>query len=111
MDDLFEIGRVPAVQKLILREGLLDGSYRTVTGKTLAENLADIPDLAARPPSGPGFSLLRAQHGSVSARRAEGCCRSPSPYSRVMRSWYSNRRLSSCSGVLRSEAKPSGTSV
>jgi dihydroxy-acid dehydratase len=47
MEDLFEIGGVPAVQKLMLREGLLDGSCRTVTGKTLAENLAELPDLAA----------------------------------------------------------------
>src|SRR5262245_28158427 len=99
MDDLFEIGGVPAVQKLMLREGLLDGSCHTVTGKTLAENLADIPDLAAGPPSGPGFSPPRAQCGSVSARRAEGCCRSPSLYSRVMRNWCNNGRLRSCSGV------------
>jgi dihydroxy-acid dehydratase len=47
MEDLYEIGGVPAVQKLMLREGLLDGSCRTVTGKTLAENLAEVPDLAA----------------------------------------------------------------
>jgi dihydroxy-acid dehydratase len=47
MEDLFEIGGVPAVQKLMLREGLLDGSCLTVTGKTLAENVAEIPDLKA----------------------------------------------------------------
>jgi dihydroxy-acid dehydratase len=45
MEDLFEIGGVPAVQKLMLREGLLDGSCLTVTGKSLAENVAEIPDL------------------------------------------------------------------
>jgi dihydroxy-acid dehydratase len=47
MEDLFEIGGVPAVQKLMLREGLLDGSCMTVTGKTLAENVEAIPDLKA----------------------------------------------------------------
>jgi dihydroxy-acid dehydratase len=38
MEDLFEVGGVPAVQKLMLEAGLLDGSCMTVTGKTLAEN-------------------------------------------------------------------------
>jgi dihydroxy-acid dehydratase len=47
MEDLFAVGGVPAVQKLMLREGLLDGSCLTVTGKTLAENVADVPDLTA----------------------------------------------------------------
>jgi dihydroxy-acid dehydratase len=45
MEDLFEVGGVPAVQKMLLRDGLLDGSCLTVTGKTLAENLADAPEL------------------------------------------------------------------
>jgi dihydroxy-acid dehydratase len=47
MEDLFEVGGVPAVQRLMLREGLLDGSCLTVTGKTLAENAAEAPDLTA----------------------------------------------------------------
>jgi dihydroxy-acid dehydratase len=47
MEDLFEVGGVPAVQKLMLREGLLDGSCLTVTGKTLAENVAEAADLVA----------------------------------------------------------------
>jgi dihydroxy-acid dehydratase len=47
MEDLFQVGGVPAVQKLMLREGLLDGSGLTVTGKTLAENVAELPDLTA----------------------------------------------------------------
>jgi dihydroxy-acid dehydratase len=46
MEDLFEVGGVPAVQKLMLREGLLDGSCLTVTGRTLAENVAEASDLA-----------------------------------------------------------------
>ncbi len=43
MNDLHEIGGTPAVMKFLLDEGLLDGSCMTVTGKTLAENLADLP--------------------------------------------------------------------
>jgi dihydroxy-acid dehydratase len=47
MQDLHTIGGTPAVMKLLLAEGLLDGSCITVTGKTLAENLQDLPGLAA----------------------------------------------------------------
>ncbi len=46
MEDLWEVGGVPAVQKMLLREGFLHGDCLTVTGKTLAENLEDAPDLA-----------------------------------------------------------------
>lgn len=46
MQDLHNIGGTPAVMKLLLAEGFLDGSCITVTGKTLAENLADLPELA-----------------------------------------------------------------
>lgn len=45
MEDLYNAGGVPAVQKLLLKEGLLDGSCLTVTGKTLEENVADLPGL------------------------------------------------------------------
>jgi len=45
MEDLYNMGGVPAVQKLLLKEGLIDGSCMTVTGKTLEENIADLPDL------------------------------------------------------------------
>ena len=45
MEDLYEIGGVPAVQKLLLKEGLLDGNCITVTGKTLAENIENLPGL------------------------------------------------------------------
>ena len=45
MEDLYEVGGVPGVQRLLLREGLLHGDCLTVTGKTLAENLEDLPDL------------------------------------------------------------------
>jgi dihydroxy-acid dehydratase len=45
MEDLYAVGGVPAVQRMLLREGLLHGDCLTVTGKTLAENLEDLPDL------------------------------------------------------------------
>ncbi len=47
MEDLYQVGGVPAVQKLLLREGLLHGDAVTVTGKTLAENLDALPELEA----------------------------------------------------------------
>ncbi|MDA0242396.1 MAG: dihydroxy-acid dehydratase [Chloroflexi bacterium] len=45
-EDLHMVGGTPAVMKYLLAEGLLHGDCLTVTGKTLAENLADVPDLA-----------------------------------------------------------------
>jgi dihydroxy-acid dehydratase len=43
MEDLHRVGGTPAVMKLMLERGLLDGSCLTVTGRTLAENLAELP--------------------------------------------------------------------
>jgi dihydroxy-acid dehydratase len=45
MQDLNDVGGVPGVMKMLLAEGLLNGDCITVTGKTIAENLAEIPDL------------------------------------------------------------------
>jgi len=45
MEDLHYIGGTPAVLKYLLEKGLIDGSCMTVTGKTLAENLRDLPGL------------------------------------------------------------------
>ena len=45
MEDLWEVGGVPAVMKLLLGAGLLHGDSLTVTGKTVAENLAEAADL------------------------------------------------------------------
>ncbi len=45
MQDLHQYGGVPAVMKYLLKEGLLHGDCLTVTGKTMAENLASVPDL------------------------------------------------------------------
>lgn len=47
MEDLHKVGGVPAVMKYLLQQGLLDGSCLTVTGKTLAENLAGVAELQA----------------------------------------------------------------
>jgi len=44
-EELHEVGGTPAVMKLLLAEGLLNGDCLTVTGKTIAENLADLPGL------------------------------------------------------------------
>ncbi len=45
MEDLFNIGGVPAVMKFLLKNGMIHGDCLTVTGKTIAENYADAPDL------------------------------------------------------------------
>ncbi len=45
MQDLHQYGGLPAVMKYLLPKGLLHGDCLTVTGKTLAENLATVPDL------------------------------------------------------------------
>src|SRR5690349_23505581 len=45
MQDLHKYGGVPAVMKYLLEQGFLHGDCLTVTGKTIAENLADVPSL------------------------------------------------------------------
>jgi dihydroxy-acid dehydratase len=68
MQDLSDVGGVPAVMKLLLAEGLLHGDCLTVTGKTLAENIDSLPALtpgqkviypfrAPLKPSGPLYVL------------------------------------------------------
>jgi len=46
MEDVHRAGGTPAVMKYLLEHDLLDGSCMTVTGRTLAENLAELPGLA-----------------------------------------------------------------
>ena len=58
MEDLHRVGGVPGVMKMLLAEGFLHGDCMTVTGKTVRENLKDLPGLQAgqqivRPPSNP----------------------------------------------------------
>jgi dihydroxy-acid dehydratase len=53
MEDLHAVGGTPAVMKYLLAKGALHGDCITVTGKTLAENLAPLPGLA------PGQAIVR----------------------------------------------------
>ncbi len=58
MEDLHQAGGVPAVIKMLLDEGLVHGDCVTVTGKTVRENMNDLPGLKpgqqiVRPPSNP----------------------------------------------------------
>ncbi len=46
MEDLHNVGGVPAVMKYLLEADLINGDCLTVTGKTLAENLRDVPGLS-----------------------------------------------------------------
>ena len=46
MEDLHNIGGIPAVMKRLLQEGFLHGDCLTVTGKTVKENLVEVPELA-----------------------------------------------------------------
>jgi dihydroxy-acid dehydratase len=52
-EDLHSIGGTPAVMKYLLDEGLMKGDCMTITGKTLAENVASLPGLKA------GQSIVR----------------------------------------------------
>ncbi|MGC1272724.1 MAG: dihydroxy-acid dehydratase [Planctomycetaceae bacterium] len=77
MEDVHTIGGTPAVIKFLLAEGLLDGSCLTVTGKTLAENVADLPGLKdgqkiIRPISDPikKTGHIRIMRGNVSPEGA-----------------------------------------
>ncbi|MEQ8847652.1 dihydroxy-acid dehydratase [Botrimarina sp.] len=45
-EDLHKVGGTPAVLKMLLEEGLIEGDCMTVTGKTLAENLEPLPGLS-----------------------------------------------------------------
>jgi dihydroxy-acid dehydratase len=61
MEDLHSVGGTPAVMRMLLRSGLLDGDCLTVTGKTLAENLEQLPDLSA------GQQIIRSLDTPVKA--------------------------------------------
>ena len=54
MEDLHNAGGIPAVMKMLLAEGVLHGNCLTVTGKTVAENLRDLPELS------PGQQIVHA---------------------------------------------------
>ena len=61
MEDLHRVGGTPAVLRLLLAHGALDGDCLTCTGRTLAENLANWPDLA------PGQTVIRPWHDPIKA--------------------------------------------
>jgi len=46
MEDLHKVGGTPAVMKYLLEQGLLHGDCMSVTGKTIAENVREVPGLA-----------------------------------------------------------------
>ncbi|MFN7725349.1 MAG: dihydroxy-acid dehydratase, partial [Rubrivivax sp.] len=75
--DLHKAGGIPAVMKELLKAGLLHGDCITITGKTVAENLADVPDLSPeqqviQPVSSPVYAQghLAILKGNLSP---EGC--------------------------------------
>jgi dihydroxy-acid dehydratase len=53
MEDVHAVGGTPAVMKYLLERGVLEGGCTTVTGRTLAENLSELPGLT------PGQSVVR----------------------------------------------------
>src|SRR5438552_697629 len=58
MEDLHAVGGIPAVLQMLLDAGFIHGGCRTVTGKTVEENVRDLPGLTpgqaiVRPPSNP----------------------------------------------------------
>jgi dihydroxy-acid dehydratase len=79
MEDLHQVGGTPALMKYLLAEGLLDGSCLTVTGRTLAENLAPLPGFSAgqrviRPLSDPikATGHIQILHGTLAPEGAVG---------------------------------------
>jgi dihydroxy-acid dehydratase len=50
MEDLHKVGGIPAVIKMLLAEGMLNGDCMTVTGKTVRENVKDLPALTPGQP-------------------------------------------------------------
>ncbi len=61
MEDLHNVGGIPAVMRYLLGEGMLDGDCMTVTGRTIAENLADVPGLSE------GQPIVRPLHEPIKA--------------------------------------------
>lgn len=61
MEDVDRVGGTPAVMKYLLAEGLLDGSCLTVTGRTVAENLAELPGLVH------GQDVIRSRRSPLKA--------------------------------------------
>ncbi len=45
MEDLWRVGGIPSIMKMLLQRGMIHGNCMTVTGKTIAENYKNAPDL------------------------------------------------------------------
>ncbi|KAJ6439858.1 dihydroxy-acid dehydratase [Purpureocillium lavendulum] len=61
MEDLYGVGGTPSVLKMLIARGLIDGSIMTVTGRTLADNVADWPSLD------PGQQIIRPLENPIKA--------------------------------------------
>jgi dihydroxy-acid dehydratase len=61
MEDLQAAGGLPAVIKMLLDAGMIDGSCMTVTGKTVAENVKDLPGLT------PGQQIIQPLTSPIKA--------------------------------------------
>jgi dihydroxy-acid dehydratase len=61
-EDLHGVGGTPALMRYLLERGFLHGDCMTVTGGTLAENLADVPGLT------PGQAIIQPLESPVLAR-------------------------------------------
>ncbi len=77
MEDVHRVGGTPAVMKFMLENGMLHGDCMTVTGKTVAENLAEVPGLyegqrVIKPLSDPIKTTghIRILHGNLASEGA-----------------------------------------
>jgi len=59
MEDLHTVGGIPAVIKLLLESGLIHGDCLTVTGRTIGENVTNLPSLAE------GQRIVRPLHDPI----------------------------------------------
>ena len=65
VEDLHHVGGIPAVMKYLLKEGYLNGNCLTVTGKTLGENLEEVPGLAKDQKVIRSFKNAIKSHGHI----------------------------------------------
>jgi dihydroxy-acid dehydratase len=72
-EDLHNVGGTPAVMKLLLEEKLITGDCLTITGKTIAENLADLPALSAGQKVVHGVSDPIKRTGHIRIMRGNFC--------------------------------------
>ncbi|MBE3043360.1 dihydroxy-acid dehydratase [Candidatus Bathyarchaeota archaeon] len=79
MEDLHKVGGTPAILQFLLKEGLIDGSGMTVTGKTMKDNVKDLPGFKdgqeiLRPLSNPikATGHLQVLYGSLAPGGAVG---------------------------------------